>query len=300
MSQPRQILPGTTYLITKSCTQRQFLLNPSKLVNQVFSYCLAYAQGRYNIEIHACTVMSNHWHSVVTDVDGQLPEFMGFVNEFVAKCLNVAYRRQENLFSTRPYSAVTLETPEDILHATIYVLANAVEARAVDRAHLWPGLSSAGMRFGDPALEVDRPKVFFRRKGEMPDQVSLVLTRPPGFRSMSDHEFTILVRRRLRARERSIRNQYRKKRLSFEGPEACLRHRINHRPARERPLFKLSPRVAAKEKSIRVAALARLKEFAEDYRRARERWIEGERDVEFPPGTYWLRVHANVKCRAPT
>jgi len=300
MSQPRQILPGTTYMITKSCTQRQFLLKPSQLVNQVFSYCLAYAQRRYNIRIHAFTVMSNHWHAVVTDVDGQLPEFMGFVHEFVAKCLNASYRRQENLFSTRPYSAVTLETPDDVLHATIYVLANAVEARAVDRAHLWPGLCSAGMRFGRSSLRVERPDVFFRQNGEMPDQVSLALTRPPGFASISNRDFTILIRRALRARERSIRNQYRRKGLRFEGPEACLRRRITHRPARERPLFELSPRVAAKEKSIRVAALARLKEFVEEYRRKRERWIAGERDVEFPPGTYWLRVHANVNCRAPT
>ena len=40
---PRQILPGSTYLITRRCTQRQFLLKPSPLTNQVIAYCYAIA-----------------------------------------------------------------------------------------------------------------------------------------------------------------------------------------------------------------------------------------------------------------
>ena len=38
MTAPRQVLPGTTYLVTRRCAQRQFLLRPSKLVNEIFSY----------------------------------------------------------------------------------------------------------------------------------------------------------------------------------------------------------------------------------------------------------------------
>jgi len=33
---PRQIVPGSTYLVTRRCSQRQFLLLPSKTVNRVF------------------------------------------------------------------------------------------------------------------------------------------------------------------------------------------------------------------------------------------------------------------------
>ena len=43
MTAPRQILPGAVYVITRRCTQRQFLLRPSNLTNQVFAYSLAVA-----------------------------------------------------------------------------------------------------------------------------------------------------------------------------------------------------------------------------------------------------------------
>jgi len=61
MSRPRQIVPGATVFVTRRCTQRQFLLKPSRLVNQVFLYCLAYAAARHGILVHAFIVMSNHF-----------------------------------------------------------------------------------------------------------------------------------------------------------------------------------------------------------------------------------------------
>jgi hypothetical protein len=32
-------------------------------------------------------------------------------------------------------------------------------------------------------------------------------------------------------------------------------------------------------------------QFRADHREAKVRWIAGERDVVFPAGTYWMRVH---------
>ena len=61
MSAPRQLLPGSTYLITRRCTQRQFLIKPSKRLNQAFSYVLAVASSRYQVAVHAFCVLSNHW-----------------------------------------------------------------------------------------------------------------------------------------------------------------------------------------------------------------------------------------------
>jgi REP element-mobilizing transposase RayT len=37
--------------------------------------------------IHEYKVMSNHYHLVLTDVRGQLPEFMGWLNKYVAKAI---------------------------------------------------------------------------------------------------------------------------------------------------------------------------------------------------------------------
>ena len=59
MTAPRQILLETTYLVTRRCTQRQFLLRPSKATNDVFLYLLAIAAQRFDIQVHAFCVLSN-------------------------------------------------------------------------------------------------------------------------------------------------------------------------------------------------------------------------------------------------
>jgi putative transposase len=52
MTAPRQVLPSSIYLVTRRCTQRQFLLRPSPLVNQVFTFCLAYAASKTGVLVH--------------------------------------------------------------------------------------------------------------------------------------------------------------------------------------------------------------------------------------------------------
>jgi putative transposase len=46
MPLPREVLPGRTYMITRRCTQRQFLLRPDSATNNAFMYCLAVATQR--------------------------------------------------------------------------------------------------------------------------------------------------------------------------------------------------------------------------------------------------------------
>ena len=37
MSHARRVLPGTTYLVTRRCSERRFFLRPDALVNQVYA-----------------------------------------------------------------------------------------------------------------------------------------------------------------------------------------------------------------------------------------------------------------------
>jgi hypothetical protein len=60
MSRPRQVLPGQFYLLTRRCTQRQFLLRPDEITNNAFVYCLGEAAQRFEIDILLPTAMSNH------------------------------------------------------------------------------------------------------------------------------------------------------------------------------------------------------------------------------------------------
>src|SRR5690606_8386222 len=97
---PREILPGRTYLLTRRCTRREFLLRPDAKTNEIFAYCLAEAAARHGVSLVAWLAMSNHYHAVVFDPDGQLPSFLEHFHKMLAKALNARWGRFENFWST--------------------------------------------------------------------------------------------------------------------------------------------------------------------------------------------------------
>jgi REP-associated tyrosine transposase len=143
MTAPRQVLRGATYLVSRRCAQRQFLLRPSKTSKEVFLYLLAVAARRFGIRVHAFCVLSNHVHLGVTDPDARLPAFHQFLDALVARALNALHGRWEAFWAPNSYSVVTLVSPVDVIDKAAYVLANPVAARLVRSARLWPALWSA-------------------------------------------------------------------------------------------------------------------------------------------------------------
>ena len=138
---PRQVLPQTTYLLTRRTVLRQFLLRPSKLTIQIFLYCLGVAAKKYHMLLHGLCVLSNHYHLVATDPLGMLPAFEAWLNEHVAKVVNASLGRWESLWSQGSYAAQSLEAPDDVVSAMTYVDVNPVKAELVARPDLWPGIN---------------------------------------------------------------------------------------------------------------------------------------------------------------
>jgi len=285
-------------LLTRRTSQRQFLLRPAPLVNQIFEYCLAHAANKYSIQVHAWCVMSNHYHMVVTDPQGTVPAFMSWLNEFLAKSLNALHGRWENFFSPGSYSMVRLESPEDILDKMVYTLVNPVRAGLVARSRHWPGSSSRLKGLQKP-LAVARPTHFFRSKGPMPPQVEMSLARPPGFEGETDEEFEQRLLQRIEAREQEIREEAQREHRTFLGSRAALRIRPTDAPKTREPRRNCNPRVASRDRELRKAALAGLREFRSEYRRCWGRWRDGDRSVVFPYGTYQMRLYASVESTAP-
>jgi len=301
MTLPRQILPGATYLITRRCTQRQFLLCPSDdEVNQIVTYGLGYAARLTGVQVHAVCCMSDHWHVVVTDVEARLPEFLREAHRSIAKCMNLKRKRRENFWASGKASAIRLEDADSILDKIVYTLVNPPSAGLVKRSSAWPGVNSASWRFGGPSMVIDRPRILFRSKGSMPERVRLKLVKPAAFASMTNAAFEELVQREVRAREGAILAEARTNGRRFLGAKACRRVDPEDRARSEEPFASPCPQSLAMNSAIRKAARARLREFVAEYREAFEQWKAGDRDVTFPPGTYWLRVHAGVCCRGPT
>ena len=129
MTAPRQVLPGTVYLVTRRCSERRFFLRPCELTNSIFLYVLAVAGHRYGIDVHAFCVLSNHYHLVVTDTCAQLPAFMQYLDSLVARATNASLGRWEGFWSAEAsYSAVSQGDAADIVGKVAYALANPVAA----------------------------------------------------------------------------------------------------------------------------------------------------------------------------
>lgn len=297
MSLPRRILPGTTYLITRRCLLRTFLLRPSEDLNKVFLYCLAIAAEKFQIEIHAFCVLSNHYHIIATDTKAQLPAFMHWLNEYVAKCVNALLGRCESVWSQEPYSAVRLETAEDVLDKMVYVYANPVKARLVRDTRDWPGLCSLPEELGGEPLRAIKPLVFFRKGGALPDATTLKLMPPKALSTLSTQELITMLRTRLDDRKNQILEDARQQKQPFLGRRAVLNQSPFAAPAGQGRRGS-SPLVACKDKERRQQALQRLKDFVRRYREAWKDFCDNASDVVFPEGTYLLRLRYGVACAA--
>jgi putative transposase len=294
MSAPRQVLPGVTYLITRRCFARMFLLRPSPLVTAVFEYVLAAKAKEYGILLHAYCVLSNHWHCVLTDPLGRLPEFQRDLGSTVAKALNAALGRRESFWAPGSYSAVALQAPVDVLDKMAYALANPVAAGLVRRGSEWPGLWSAPAKIGAGPREVKRPRHYFRENGTTPRSAPLELICPKGFGSVEELRSRLVDA--LTEREDRAARAMAEEGRSFLGARRVLAQNPLARPATEEPRRGLKPRVASHDKWKRMEAIARLKAFLAAYREAWRAFKGGARATRFPAGTYGMRVTFGVAC----
>ncbi len=298
MTAVRQVLEGTTYLITRRCSERRFFLRPSTETNAIFEYVLAVAAERYDIRLHAYGVLSNHFHLVVTDPHARLPEFHRDLDSLVARAVNCSLGRWEDFWDRKSYSAVPLETAEDVLAKMVYVLANPVAAGLVRRGSEWPGLWSGENLLRGKAVTIERPKGFFSEKGPLPAFATLRLHPPPGFET--DDSFVNVLLDELRRAEDRAAAELGAAGRSFLGVARVLAQKARARPATHEPRRGLNPRVAGRNKWNRIEAILRLRDFRRAYRDALAAWRAGVRDALFPPGTWLMRVQHQVRCAAVT
>ena len=295
MTAPRQILPGTTYLVTRRCSERRFLLRPSPLTNGIFLYVLAVAARRFHVQVHAFCVLSNHYHLLVTDPEARLPAFMQYLDSLVARATNASLGRWEGFWASAvSYSAVSHGSTEDVVAKAAYVLANPVAAGLVRDGREWPGLRTAPDQIGVATLAATRPAVFFRAEGDMPESAELALCVPPGFGSAC--EFQERVAAALRDLEVQSRRKLVAEGRGFLGRARVLAQKPPARPSTAEPRRKLAPRVAARDKWKRIEAISHVAEFLGAYRAALAATRAGVPDVVFPAGTYLRRIEHGVRC----
>jgi putative transposase len=269
-----------------------FLLLPNETTRRVFRYCLALAQSVTRVRIHAVVVMSNHYHLVVTDPEGRLPEFHYILNKYVAKCLNAHYRRFENLWAAGVQgSLVRLGDDEALLDKAVYTITNPVACRLVKQSSDWPGL----LLWRPGVSRARRPDWFFREVSTLPEELELEISPLP-LGNTSAREAVARLAAAVASREEEIRARARAEGREFGDLKQLRRLKHTDSPATINARRGMSPRVASRDKWRRIELLQRLKTFVEDYRRALRAWLGGQREVVFPPGCYKMRRDFGVRC----
>ena len=295
VSLPRMITKGASYLVTRRCTQRQFLLRPSAETNRIFVYCLAYAAKQTGMEIHGLVVMSNHWHGVITDPDARLPEFLQILHRLIAAA-NALLGRAENLWAAGAPSVVQLDHPDDVLDTLAYVIANPVAAGLVKDPRDWPGVITT--RLGETFV-AKRPEVFFRETGTMPERVKLVCTVPTMLRHIGLDRAVRRLRRLAQESVRRARNAVRSQGRNFLGADGVRMMPIYRHATTPESLRKRRPSFASRDLDRRLTAVRRVRVFRAAYRVAIAQWQRGRRTVRFPDGTYQMRVLHTVRSGPP-
>ncbi|MGE3459185.1 MAG: hypothetical protein AB7O24_28995, partial [Kofleriaceae bacterium] len=75
MTQARPVLPNKSAMVTRGCTQQQFLLRPDPETNNAYLYCLIEAAQKFGVQVIAAQMMSNHDHEQTFDRGANLVEF---------------------------------------------------------------------------------------------------------------------------------------------------------------------------------------------------------------------------------
>lgn len=295
----RPVFPNETILSTRCVHKRQLLLKPTRAVNQAIEYITAVLVDEYGLELHALTVLGNHKHDVSTDPNAAIVDFQRDCHQLIARCLNARHKDFESLWSSRQTSRVTLRDPQTIIEKIAYTLANPATSFLVEDSSEWPGVRAA---WPAPPKVVKRPSWFFRSEdkgGTWPAEATLRFVRPPGFDHLTDDELVERIRIATELEEETARRERVRRNIKCVGLTAIERQSRYDYPRSQRKHFGMRPRVAAKSKWARIETLQRNRLWDEQYAEAFAQYRAGASDVEFPFGTYKMRVVHGVRCRPP-
>jgi len=274
-------------------------MRPDKETSNAFIYCLAVSAAKFRIGVVGFGTMSNHYHAVVVDPEGCFPHFLQYFHRIFAVHQNVLRGRWEAFWAPHEQpSVVVLLRGSDLVDKLVYAITNPVKDGLVDKLEHWPGAACLPSLTSGKALSASRPKRYFREEGLLPESATLEFVASPFHSDMLHSEWAKLVQDSVDREVQTIRERRIKAGIRVVGAKAVLARHWNDAPTSHEPRREMNPHVACRDKWRRIEALQRNRAFLDAYREARRDWLNGEKDVEFPFGVWFLRNFPGVKCAA--
>jgi REP element-mobilizing transposase RayT len=340
MTPPRYIVQNQLVFLTCGAIGRSFRFLPTRRVVELLWYVLAVMSQRSRIQIHEVLFMSNHFHVLLTDRDGVLPDFMRDFNSLLSRGLN-ALRGSTGSNVEKGYNIVLPTDDAKVVEHAIYTLTNPCNAHLVERAAQWPGVTSLGLEYGrsmtfrrpsdglwksvadalahlgrTPRSNASASDGRLRHAGRtaLPETVELTLVRPAVMPELSDVALREYIRAEVRRVENDLIIQRRSEGRGVVGMQRVLTQSYTDTPTTSRVLFEMTPRVSGKSRWARLEALARRLAFERAHAVARDAIAEvlGQAHrlgrhlaarlaaIDLPDGAFLLRRRYGCICGVAT
>lgn len=291
----RPVLPGKTYLLTRRCKGRQFLLRPGDNIRRIVDFAIAKAADKTGVAVHAYVSMSNHIHIVATDPDSVVPDFMRILDLEIAKAAGAEIGNWDGFWAPGTYSRVELLDGQAVVEKVAYVLANPVLAGLVRHASRWPGATTADIR-PDTVYVARRPRAGYYANSRQPDSFAFTLRTPVGADPI---EFWQHVKAEVRKLEKRSQRRLAGKGRRFVGEIKVTKQNPFDCPASWQKRRGLNPTFASRDRWKRVEAAQVKQHWSAAYRTALTAAVSGVRKVLFPAGTWWMVRFFGYPCAPP-
>jgi putative transposase len=237
-------------------------------------------------------VLSTHEHLVLSDIEGNLPEFLCEYHRLTALVMKV-YRKWEGpLWDHDKPSVVELQTPEAVAQAIAYLMANPTECWAVKNAADWPGLISSPRDLWKGTWTATKPTKYLDQESDRwPARVTLRIQIPAILKRCFDDPLSV-IKAEYQERLKSAHQNAQKEDKRFMALERIKKTSPYQRATSWEDLRALNPTFAVGrgQHEARELAIKAVKAFRQAYRAALDLWRGGDRRVQFPAGTWWMKV----------
>ena len=273
----RWIPEGATVAVSTRTLQGRHFLRPGRAENEILLGVLGYALERHAVRLHAVTVLSNHYHLLLTPSDAdELARFMNLVNSKLAREFCRLRGWSGHLWSDR-YTAILVSAEEAAqVQQLRYVLGQGCKEGLVARPADWQGVQSASTLCSGDELDgwwFDRSaEGEARRRGQRPGRYdhatryAVELTPIPVWAHLSEEAYRQRVCELVAAIEEETATMHRQGRTRPAGSKAVRRK--NPLAVAAAPARRARPLVHAVSRKVRESYRAAYREFVLCFRGA--------------------------------